>query len=413
MEGLGQKGGCTAIHDDLWVRALFLEQGDKEILILSFDLLFFERAVVDRFKGALSRAFGLAARDVFLNTTHTHAGPRISRWAYGGAPDAVYLDQIEEAMMEAAKDAQSRQRTAFLHAGVTRTRLPVSRRKLDENGLARWSPSRSGIICDALPFCLFRDSEGAVISALFSVACHPSMIYETSISAEFPGVATRKLNEYFATEGCMFLQGAAGDTKPRHVAVDEERWREGTWEEMEAAGTEVAEAVIAAAQDELRPIAADLRTHLIDVPYLLEAAPSREELEKVFSSETEHPGRKAWAQEMLTRLDRGLPLCVEPFVSAHLLQLGRGLRLIGIEGEVLARLGLRMLEIYSQGVTFVLGYTNGARIYMPVTEELPESGYEVESAWEYHHPSRPAAGCEKPLLDTLRIVRDSGEIPNE
>ncbi len=166
MEGLAQKGGCTAIHDDLWVRALFLGQGDREVLILSFDLLFFDRAQVARLKGSLSRALGLTAAEIFINTTHTHAGPRVTRWAYSDGPESLYVDQIEAAMIGAARSAWEHRRAVTLHAGVTSASLPVSRRRLGEDGKARWRPSRSAPVCDALPYCLFKDAEGGILWSL-------------------------------------------------------------------------------------------------------------------------------------------------------------------------------------------------------------------------------------------------------
>jgi hypothetical protein len=100
-------------------------------------------------------------------------------------------------------------------------------------------------------------------------------------------------------------------------------------------------------------------------------------------------------------------------VGLHAVQLGRGLRLLGVEGEVLASLGLKMLGIYSKGVTFAMGYTNATQVYLPSTEELPQNGYEVDSYWEYHWPSPLAAGGEEPLLAELRRLRDTGVLPDE
>jgi len=69
MFGWGERddsGGCEDIHDPLFVRALSLADGGEEELILGFDLLFFSREIADRYRGALCRRTGLAARQVFL-----------------------------------------------------------------------------------------------------------------------------------------------------------------------------------------------------------------------------------------------------------------------------------------------------------------------------------------------------------
>ena len=223
MEGLHQTEVCKAIHDDLFVRALWLSHDGAEALIVAFDLLFFERCVVDRFKGALGRRLNLRPCQIFLNTTHTHAGPRVTRWHYNGAPEPLYLDQVEEAMLDAAARAKAKLRDVTIWAGMTRTDLPVSRRKPTAGERVEWKPYRKGAICDALPFCVFKDAGGSVVALLFSVSCHPSMIYECAISAEYPGAAMRLLNAHFQTDGSMFLQGAGGETKPRHIADGDKR----------------------------------------------------------------------------------------------------------------------------------------------------------------------------------------------
>lgn len=43
--------GCTAIHDPLQVRAVWIGAGREATLILGFDLLFFDRGEADRIKG--------------------------------------------------------------------------------------------------------------------------------------------------------------------------------------------------------------------------------------------------------------------------------------------------------------------------------------------------------------------------
>jgi hypothetical protein len=111
-----------------------------------------------------------------------------------------------------------------------------------------------------------------------------------------------------------------------------------------------------------------------------------------------NPLRRAWAAEMLDRYDE-----LEPDfpIGLQVFQLSEGLRIVGVEGEVLAELGLRIRELFPTGVTFVLGYCNATRLYLPVSEQLAAGGYEVDSYWEYHCPSPPAPGCELPLLSAI------------
>lgn len=403
MEGLGQQGGVQTIHDDLFVRALFLAQGETELLIVGFDLLFFERAVIDRLRGALGRVLEMKPSQILLNHSHTHAGPRVSRWAYSDGIDPEYLDTIETAVLDAATQAKAARTEVTVQAGTARTTMPVSRRKPDEHGQAQWAPYRNGIISDVLPFCLFTDAGGQVVSLLFSVSCHPSMIYSLDISAEYPGAAMRHLNAAFATEGSLFLQGAGGDTKPAPIAVNEDYWRQGTFDEMEAVGTEIAGLISAAATDAC-PVTPALASFQTDMYWPLQPAPARAEFEALLANTETSASRRRWAEDMLRRYDRAGRLPDHVAVGFHALQIGHSLRLVGLEGELVGVLGRQIIDRYRHGVTFPLGYTDGAAIYLPSTPMLAEHGYEVDSYWEYHHPAPLAPGMEA-IID--RAIADA------
>ena len=413
MEGLGQQGGIQRIHDDLFVRALALAQGRRQALILGCDLLFFEGSDISRLKGAVGRRLDLTPNQIMLNCSHNHAGPRLTRWSYTGQADPAYLDEIEEAFVRAAGAAAGAMREVSLWAGMTTTDVPVCRRKIDADGRAQWAPTRAGITCNALPVCVLKDGDGKILSLLFSVSCHPSMIYFNEVSAEYPGAAIRRLNARLGTTGAFFLQGAGGDSKPRPVAVAEEHWRHGTWEEMEAVGEELAKAVAACVQSGLREVRPELQFASAVMAWPLQGTPAPSSFEAVAADSAEHEARRLWARDMLARLARRGELPHAIPVSLHALQLGKGLRLIGLDGELVGELGNLILRVYDGGVTFPMGYTDGTGVYLVSDRMVPQGGYEVDSYWEYHWPAPLAPHGEDALLHVLHAWRDSGCIPNE
>jgi hypothetical protein len=403
MEGLNQKGGCQSVHDDLFVRALYLRQGDRDVLVLSYDLLFFESDTLREFKIALRAELGLSDEQVLVNTTHTHAGPRMTHWAYSEGADAGYLRLLRAATLNAAATARDQLQPVTLSAGMTRTTLPVSRRRPQGDGKVAWAPYPQGDTCQALPFCILGNAAGQVVSLLFSVSCHPSMIYDLVISADYPGVAVRRLNEAFQTRGAIFLQGAAGDTKPRQVAGPD-RWVPGKWQDVEAAGAEVAQALIAAAPS-AQPCAPQLRTLATTVDWPLEPIPTPRQYRAISENQQEYPPRRRWADDMLQRLATA-PLPASVPIGVHTLVLSPDVRIIGVEGEIVGEIGNHILSQFPRGVTFPLGYTNGCRIYLPVHRMLSEGGYEVDSYWEYHCPAPLAVGSEEALTEPLRAIAD-------
>ena len=404
--------GCDAVHDPLFVRALYVEHEAEQALIMGFDLCFLGREEADRYKGAIGRRLDLLPRQILLNTSHSHTGPSVGRWAFAdyNPPDRLYLDELERACVAAACDAHGALREATLWAGTTTSDVPVSRRKIDEHGKAQWGVNPDGVVCDTLPICLLEDRAGEPLCLLFSVSCHPSILAGFEISAEYPGVAMDRLDAHLGTECSLFLQGTGGDAKPSCIG-NRERWRSGDHADVAKAGGQAAHEVIAALDAGLTQVAPKLTSASEEMLWPLQPAMDRAGFQAIADSEpsgTSHELRRLWAQRQIERMDRGQALASHAPIAAHGVQLGHGLRIVGIEGEAVAGLGLRILDFYSDGVTFPLGYTDGAQLYLPTESMLAEGGYEVDSYYEYGFPAPFAPGFEVVLMDTLETLRSRG-----
>ena len=78
MMGFGSRDkahGCTGIHDDIFVRALYLEHDGDAALIMAYDLCFIGRADADQFNGAIGRRLNLSPMQILMNTSHNHVAP--------------------------------------------------------------------------------------------------------------------------------------------------------------------------------------------------------------------------------------------------------------------------------------------------------------------------------------------------
>lgn len=418
MMGFGTRDmdhGCEGIHDDIYVRALFLEQGGETALIMGYDLCFLGREEADRFKGAIGRVMDLHPRQILMNTSHNHVGPSVGTWYSAGyeMPDRLYLDLLERATVTAAIGACKSVREVTLWAGVTRSKLPMNRRRKMPVGEIENRPNPGGYVYDKLPICLLKDRDGKPVCLLFSISCHPSMMSGFEISAEYPGVAMRRLDEHFGTTCSLFLQGVGGDAKPSVIGkggVD--RWQTGTWELMEEAGGIVADEVVKALENGLRQVKPSIRAASVEMTWPLEPIPPRSEFEKIVA-ETALKNRPKnvqylWAANVLWRLDHGYALPTSVTLSAHGIQLGEGVRIVGIEGESTAPWGKFIEDFYKDGITIPLGYSDGTGLYLPNTDMIPEGGYEVVSFWEYGFPSRLAPGMEEEVRKAVVDLREKG-----
>lgn len=420
MMGFGTRDmdhGCESVHDELYVRALFLEQGNETALIFGYDLCFLGREETDRYRGAIGRLLDLHPRQILMNTSHNHVGPSVGTWYSAGyeMSDRDYLSQLESATVTAATQARNSKREATLWTGLTRSALPMNRRRRMEDGRIENRPNPGGYAYDKLPICLLQDTDGKPVCLLFSISCHPSMISGFVISAEFPGAAMQRLDEHFGTACSMFLQGVGGDAKPLVIGrggVD--RWQPGTWDLMGEAGAMVADETLAALDAGLRQCEPYVRTATAEMRWPLEPAPSRDVFEAIVAETA--PDRRAknvrylWAAKSLERLERGYPSPTSVTLSAQGVSLGKGVRIAGLEGEATAPWGKFIEDFYGQGVTLPLGYCNGTGLYLPTSEMLPEGGYEVVSYWEYGLPSQLAPGMENEVRRALLQLRDRGVV---
>ena len=416
MMGFGSRDmarGCTGVHDDVYVRALYLEHGGERALIMGYDLCFLGREETDRYKGAIGRVIEMSPRQILLNTSHNHVGPSVGTWYSAGyePPDLLYLADLERATVTAACRAREAMREVTVWAGATRSALPVNRRRCEDGKIIN-APNPAKPAYDKLPLCLLKDRSGKPVCLLFSISCHPSMMSGWEISAEYPGVAMAELDAHLGTTASLFLQGVGGDAKPLVIGKGVNRWQRGTWELMDEAGRMVAREAIAALDRGLEQVEPDLQTSATEMVWPLEVAPSKADFAKMIAGTTPESRKKdihkRWAARQIELLDRYGKLPTSITLTAHGLRLGKGLRLFGIEGEAVGDWGTLIETFYGQGVTFPLGYTDGTGLYLPTSAMLPEGGYEVVSAWEYGLPARLAAGMEDVVGTALAELRNRG-----
>ncbi len=423
LSGFGDRdfgpAGAAGIHDDLFVRALYLSQERREVLIMGFDLLFFSRDEADRFKGAVGDRLGLPPADILLNTSHTHTGPKVGNWYYTPS-DPLYLNELEKRIVEAAVQAKRKAAPATLWAGETQTSVPLSRRLKKSDGTILFAPSPDGPTYSRLPLALLKANDGSPVCLLFSVACHASTIKGDEranlVSADYPGAAAAELDRLLGKNCALFLQGAGGDAKASIIGQGLKEWRAGTWEDLAAIGKTLASEIDAARSAGLKEVKPGLRTALVEMSLPLGPAPGRDELLRIFGG-TKSKGQDAassdkarmlWAEEQLSLIDRGFGLPAAAAVLVQGIELGPGLRLVGVEGELTADLGHLIHDFYGSGVTFPLGYSNGARMYLPSSRMIDEGGYEVESYWEYRQPAPLAKGIEAHFNQALTELKGAG-----
>ena len=220
---IGPNQMATGVHDDLFARTLVLDQGGERIAIVTADLVVVHMDYNDQIVAAISKATGIPADRVVINTNHTHSAPlprlvapdqtRPESWQ-----DTPYSAWLLEQIVESAKDAVAVLRPAKLRAGRETTQLGMNRRYMSRTHVTM-TPNPHGAIVPWVDTLGVYTEEGKRIALMFSYAAHPVIIHGTSrlLSADFPGMAIQKLQKRLSNDRgeldgvIMFAQGCGAN----------------------------------------------------------------------------------------------------------------------------------------------------------------------------------------------------------
>src|SRR5689334_8945477 len=70
-----RQGMAAGVHDDLFARALVLENRGQAVALVSVDVLALPNHFVARVRTAINECLGIETEGVMIASTHTHAGP--------------------------------------------------------------------------------------------------------------------------------------------------------------------------------------------------------------------------------------------------------------------------------------------------------------------------------------------------
>jgi hypothetical protein len=199
---------ATTVHDDLFVRALLLEDdGGERVLLLALDLVGLGEDVDEEILRRAAAATGLAGDHVLVSCVHTHSGPATAPLLGWGVMQTSYVATLPDRCAEAAMSALqslSPARLGSAHGSV---------RALGFNRVRHGGP-----LDPALHVLRIDSAQGEPRVVLYSHGCHPVTIDRrsaggTAISADWPGQVARRLHEEGYGES-IFRLGPCGDVDP-------------------------------------------------------------------------------------------------------------------------------------------------------------------------------------------------------
>ena len=92
------------IHDNLYVKALLLDDGKERLLFISIDLLFHDYELTETVKQFAYEKHRISNECLFLSYTHTHGGPAIR----GYGDPSQYSEEYEQFLLARIKSCIDR-----------------------------------------------------------------------------------------------------------------------------------------------------------------------------------------------------------------------------------------------------------------------------------------------------------------
>lgn len=423
-------------YSALKVKAMVIHSEGESVAIVTADVTGFCEEVSQPIYDRVA-SLGLGPHQIVLNASHSHTVPAvcdvhdvldvtatpITRY------QAFFIDQVVSAIAQAGNDM----RPAVL--GISGDESDICINWDGPPYTPGWLiPNPDGIVDRRVRLLQVKDpgsDEPRAILSLFS--CHPSDVASRdgkgAFGSEFFGFGRDHVKRHYPGLIVLTAQGVGGDAGLTHFVDDDiERGFARSFpddlDRNREFGEEFGAAIIRALDNQVTPVAGPIRAAVGSVRLPVEAPPSRDFIAAAASGEaapdnqpglTGNPWYRRWAKWMLSRYEAGTPFpeTVGPY-DIRVIRFGSDFSLIALNGEVQTCVGLKAERRLAPEPTFVLGFSNNTKAYIPCAENFdpPQSGgsYPISVYyWWLWQTARLRPGVDTVIIDEItRLAEELG-----
>jgi neutral ceramidase len=375
----------TGVLDPIYLKCLYLEDGNEKLLWLHADLVAFAPDFVRAFRFWTRDVLGINAANVLLSATHTHSAPATISLTGCGQMNPHFIRDLFTNCQLVSKAAISRTQPCNLTIARTQLNLAVDRRK-----------KPSAHVDPTLYLLAFTNHDNQTLAAVVNYAMHPVSLGHVNrqISADWCGAAASELTQLLSGRPITLItNGPAGNINPPGESVPPET--------VHAYGHAIARAaykalLVTRSSSPCEPRLTILHQSLpIELDTLTE--PEIDNLVNHHLSTIQEnwiwakPFRQAlenWRTSRKRDLAAGLHSLD---IELQLIKLGP-LNIITVNGEMFSRFNQILRDKTRARDLFTVAYANEAFGYIPTNEAYDEGGYEVETAHFFYNSFRPKRG---------------------
>jgi neutral ceramidase len=352
----GRKGVAAGVHKDVTATCVVFDNGAARLAFLALDILALRPAEHLDFLRAAATEAGIPPQHLMVNSSHTHYAPTIGR---KGSYTTLFKERTGALFQAAVDDLEP----AVLDYAVGSCTMGISKRQADAKGQIGMRPDPHRQIDPDVPVLRVLSSDGAVRVVLFGYACHPTTVGPPAwdlVNPDYPGFARDWIAAAYPGSTPVFLQGCAGDVKPRIVTPDPSGYGRFGYvllsplETVAEMGHELGRAALSAVMVPPEPVPAERPT----------------ELDEALAAPVHLAGIVEQVQLPLREVD--------PSEPPRLFDMGAwrigDLYVFGLSGEVFSQIGMRVKRELAGRRVWTNGYTGAGAVYIPDAVSHREGG---------------------------------------
>src|ERR1051326_740026 len=242
----GRTQGFRAIHDDIYVRAIVLDDGSTQAALVTWELLFVPDAVWEDVSRRVSSEIGIRPEYLLLSAVHDHGAPTIGG-TQAPAGTVAYTKSVEDAAVEAIRRAKQQLQPARFGIGTGTAYVNVNRREFGASRGWWLGHNEEGPSDKTVTVLRFDDASGKPIAMWINYPVHAVIMgpENLQITGDLAGATSRFVEQHFLgkdrirsdggprlrlrpeerTTGdvvAVWTSGAAGDQNPVSMASGED-----------------------------------------------------------------------------------------------------------------------------------------------------------------------------------------------
>ncbi len=200
IAGYGSNRKSTGVHDQIMARCIVLEQGKTRVAFVSCDLIGVPRFHVEKIKTLVK---SVLPENIYIAATHVHSAPdTMGQWGPDfrtSGVDQAWLASVREKIARLIDETTPKLEPANLKIATTKDVPRISK----NIRIPKIVDKELGVIQAVNP------KTGKPIATLVNYACHPEILNNRQITADFPHWLYETVEAKTAVP-CLYLNGALG-----------------------------------------------------------------------------------------------------------------------------------------------------------------------------------------------------------